>query len=249
MATVTFSAADDLLYAYLAGEIDHDAAQNLRIQLDDALLARTPKTLVLDLGGVGFMDSSGVGLILGRQRCARSLGGTLRIQHAPEQLRRVLRLANIPCTDAGMKMKAENTTRIQFDSLSVNEAYARGAAAAFLARYDPTVPQLADLKTAVSEAVTNCIVHAYPDRVGPITMTVSVYPGRVVRIVIADKGVGIPDIPRAMEPLFTTGNPEERSGLGFAVMQSFMDKVSVRSAPGRGTRVTLTKHLEEKPST
>jgi len=80
-------------------------------------------------------------------------------------------------------MKAENTTRIQFDSLSVNEAYARGAAAAFLARYDPTVPQLADLKTAVSEAVTNCIVHAYPDRVGPITMTVSVYPGRVVRIV------------------------------------------------------------------
>ena len=158
-------------------------------------------------------------------------------------------------------MKAENTTRIQFDSLSVNEAYARGAAAAFLARYDPTVPQLADLKTAVSEAVTNCIVHAYPDRVGPITMTVSVYPGRVVRIVIADKGerevhitvtdkgVGIPDVPQAMEPLFTTGNPEERSGLGFAVMQSFMDKVSVRSAPGRGTRVTLTKRLEEKPST
>ena len=97
MATVTFSAADDLLYAYLAGEIDHDAAQNLRIQLDDALLARTPKTLV------GFMDSSGVGLILGRQRCARSLGGTLRIQHAPEQLRRVLRLANIPCTDAGQE--------------------------------------------------------------------------------------------------------------------------------------------------
>ena len=97
MATVTFSAADDLLYAYLAGEID------LRIQLDDALLARTPKTLVLDLGGVGFMDSSGVGLILGRQRCARSLGGTLRIQHAPEQLRRVLRLANIPCTDAGQE--------------------------------------------------------------------------------------------------------------------------------------------------
>ena len=133
-----------------------------------------------------------------------------------------------------MTMKAENTTKIQFDSLSVNEAYARGAAAAFLARYDPTVPQLADLKTAVSEAVTNCIVHAYPD---------------CVKIRVADKGIGIPDIPKAMEPLFTTGNPEERSGLGFAVMQSFMDKVQVRSAPGRGTRVTLTKRLEEKPST
>ena len=146
-------------------------------------------------------------------------------------------------------MKAENSTKIQFDSLSVNEAYARGAVAAFLARYDPTVPQLADLKTAVSEAVTNCIVHAYPERVGPIIMTIAVYPGRLVKITVADKGVGIPDIEKAMEPLFTTGNPEERSGLGFAVMQSFMDKVRVSSAPGRGTRVTLTKHLEEKPST
>ena len=146
-------------------------------------------------------------------------------------------------------MKAENSTKIQFDSLSVNEAYARGAVAAFLARYDPTVPQLADLKTAVSEAVTNCIVHAYPERVGPIIMTVAVYPGRLVKITVADKGVGIPDIEKAMEPLFTTGNPEERSGLGFAVTQSFMDKVRVSSAPGRGTRVTLTKHLEEKPST
>ena len=97
MATVTFSAADDVLYAYLAGEIDHDAAQSLRIQLDDALLNRTPQTLVMDLGGVGFMDSSGIGLILGRQRCARMLGGRLKIQHAPEPLRKVLQLANIPC--------------------------------------------------------------------------------------------------------------------------------------------------------
>ena len=99
MATVNFSAADRILYAYLAGEIDHDAAQNLRIQLDEALVSRTPETLVLDFGGVGFMDSSGVGLILGRQRRVRALGGALRIQHAPAQLRRVLQLANIPCTD------------------------------------------------------------------------------------------------------------------------------------------------------
>ena len=145
-------------------------------------------------------------------------------------------------------MKAENSTKIQFGSLSVNEAFARGAAAAFLARYDPTVPQLADIKTAVSEAVTNCIVHAYPDRVGPVVLTLTVYPGRLVRITVADKGIGIPDIPKAMEPLFTTGNPEERSGLGFAVMQSFMDKVTVHSVPGRGTRVTLTKRLDERAS-
>ena len=145
-------------------------------------------------------------------------------------------------------MKAENSTKIQFDSLSVNEAFARGAAAAFLARYDPTVPQLADIKTAVSEAVTNCIVHAYPDRVGPVVLTLTVYPGRLVRITVADKGIGIPDIPKAMEPLITTGNPEERSGLGFAVMQSFMDKVTVHSVPERGTRVTLTKRLDERAS-
>lgn len=107
MATVTFSAAGDLLYAYLAGEIDHDAAQDLRIQLDDAILNRTPSVLVLDLGGVGFMDSSGVGLILGRQRCARTLGGTLRIQHAPEQLRRVLQLAGIPCADGSGREEQE----------------------------------------------------------------------------------------------------------------------------------------------
>lgn len=146
-------------------------------------------------------------------------------------------------------MKPENTAKIRFDSLSANEAFARGAAAAFLARYDPTVAQLADLKTAVSEAVTNCIVHAYPDRVGLITMTLSVYPGRLVKIVVADQGIGIPDIPKAMEPLFTTGDHGERSGLGFAVMQSFMDRVRVCSAPGKGTRVTLIKCLDEKPST
>lgn len=146
-------------------------------------------------------------------------------------------------------MKAENTTKVQFESLSVNESYARGVAAAFLARYDPTVPQLADIKTAVSEAVTNCIVHAYPDRIGTVVLTIAVYPGREVHITVTDKGVGILDIPQAMEPLFTTGNPEERSGLGFAVMQSFMDKVKVTSKPGKGTKVLLVKHLSERNAT
>ena len=146
-------------------------------------------------------------------------------------------------------MKAENSTRIRFDSLSSNEAFARGVTAAFLARYDPTVPQLADLKTAVSEAVTNCIVHAYPDCIGPVCMEIAVYPDREVRITVADKGIGIPNVEQAMQPLFTTGNPEERSGLGFAVMQSFMDKVKVTSAPGKGTRVVLVKRLAQREGT
>ena len=111
---------------------------------------------------------------------------------------------------------------------------------------DPTVPQLADLKTAVSEAVTNCIVHAYPDGIGPITLTAGLYEGGLVRITISDRGVGIEDIAKAMEPMYTTGDPSERAGLGFAVMQSFMDKVRVSSTPGKGTRVTLTKRLEAR---
>lgn len=103
MATVSFSPAGEVLYAYLAGEIDHDAAQSLRIQLDDALVSRTPQTMILDFGGVGFMDSSGVGLILGRQRIARTLGTALRVQHMPSQLAKVLQLARIPCTDTEQK--------------------------------------------------------------------------------------------------------------------------------------------------
>ena len=143
-------------------------------------------------------------------------------------------------------MKMLNQVKITFAGRSVNEGFARAALAAFLVQLDPTVPQLADMKTAVSEAVTNCIVHAYPDKIGPITMTAAIYEGGIVRITITDRGVGIPDIAKAKEPMFTTGDAEERAGLGFAVMQSFMDKVKVSSTPGRGTRVTLTKRLDAR---
>lgn len=143
-------------------------------------------------------------------------------------------------------MKMLNSVKITFASRSVNESFARAAMAAFLVQLDPTVPQLADLKTAVSEAVTNCIVHAYPDSIGPVTLTAALYEGGLVRITVSDRGVGIPDIEKAMEPLFTTGNPDERAGLGFAVMQSFMDKVRVSSTPGRGTRVTMSRRLETR---
>ena len=143
-------------------------------------------------------------------------------------------------------MKMLNQVKITFAGRSVNEGFARAALAAFLVQLDPTVPQLADIKTAVSEAVTNCIVHAYPDKIGAITLTAAIYEGGVVRITITDRGVGIPDIAKAMEPMFTTSDAEERAGLGFAVMQSFMDKVKVSSTPGRGTRVTLTKRLDAR---
>ena len=140
-------------------------------------------------------------------------------------------------------MKAKNLVKLSFYSRSVNEGFARGALAAFLAQADPTVPELADVKTAVSEAVTNCIVHAYPGGVGLVHMSVALYDGGKIKITITDKGVGIAGVEKAMQPMFTTGNPEERAGLGFAVMQSFMDKVKVTSKPEQGTRVVMTKTL------
>ena len=139
-------------------------------------------------------------------------------------------------------MKALNTVKITFPSHSVNEGFARSALSAFAAQADPTLDELADVKTAVSEAVTNCIVHAYANTIGPITLTAALYEDGTLRVAVADKGCGIPDVSKAMEPLFTTGGAE-RAGLGFAVMESFMDSVKVRSAPGKGTRVTLSKRL------
>ena len=142
-------------------------------------------------------------------------------------------------------MKAENTTRIQFDSLSVNEGFARGAVAAFLARYDPTVPQMADIKTAVSEAVTNCIVHAYPDRLGRVSLRLRLFEDNSLEIQVKDWGVGIADVEEARRPMFTTGSAE-RSGMGFTIMESFMDAVKVRSRPGKGTVVTLRRKLSRR---
>ena len=121
-------------------------------------------------------------------------------------------------------MKMLNQVKITFAGRSVNEGFARAALAAFLVQLDPTVPQLADIKTAVSEAVTNCIVHAYPDKIGAITLTAAIYEGGVVRITITDRGVGIPDIAKAMEPMFTTGDAEERAGLGFADVYKRQDQ-------------------------
>ena len=133
-------------------------------------------------------------------------------------------------------------TVITFTSRSANEGFARAAAACYAARLDPTLDELADIRTAVSEAVTNAIVHAYPDALGPVTLRLRLLEGNELEIVVKDKGVGIPDVARAREPLFTTGN-EERSGMGFTIMESFMDKVKVRSAVHCGTTVVMRKKV------
>lgn len=137
-----------------------------------------------------------------------------------------------------------NKMQIKFPSLSVNEGMARATAAAFVAQLDPTATEIADIKCAVSEAVTNCIVHGYRDAVGQIRMTLKLCQGRIVRIEIADKGCGIADIKQARQPLFTTDAAGERSGMGFTVMESFTDGVRVSSRPGKGTTVTMIKVLD-----
>jgi len=142
-------------------------------------------------------------------------------------------------------MKAENQVSLEFPSRSANEGFARTAAACFAAQLDPNLDELADIKTAVSEAVTNSIVHAYPDTIGKISMRLRLLEGGVLEIRVKDSGVGIPDIEQARTPLFTTGN-EERSGMGFTIMESFMDSLKVSSAPGRGTTVTMKKRIARR---
>lgn len=144
-------------------------------------------------------------------------------------------------------MKSLNTVKIQLDSRSVNEGYARVAVSSFASQLDPTVEEINDIKTAVSEAVTNCIVHAYKHSVGKIYISVSVLDGSILEIKIRDRGCGIEDVKKAMEPLFTTGGGD-RAGLGFSVMESFSDKVKVRSKVGVGTTVTILKKIRGRAS-
>lgn len=139
-------------------------------------------------------------------------------------------------------MKPINEAAVTFLSRSANEGFARTAAACFAAQLDPTLDEVNDIKTAVSEAVTNAIVHAYPDTLGKVELKLRLYPGNELELIVRDWGVGIPDIEQARTPLFTTGN-EERSGMGFTIMESFMDAVKVRSTPGKGTTVTMRKRF------
>lgn len=143
-------------------------------------------------------------------------------------------------------MEVKNTMKIAFPSKSQNECFARIVISAFAAQLDPTVEEVGDIKAAVSEAVTNCIVHAYRNTIGIIEMTAKILPDNKLYIRIKDKGIGIADVEQAMEPLFTTCAEGERAGLGFAVMESFMDKLKVTSQLGKGTAITMIKCLKTR---
>ena len=141
-----------------------------------------------------------------------------------------------------MKTKANNEVTLAFPSRSSNEGFARAAVSCFAAQMDPTLNELEDIKTAVSEAVTNAIVHAYPDELGKIVMKLRILEGGVLELTVRDWGRGIDDIGQARQPLFTTGG-QERSGMGFTIMESFMDSLAVRSKNGKGTVVTMKRRI------
>lgn len=142
-------------------------------------------------------------------------------------------------------MKFDNYMVLQFPSKSCNEAFARSAVACFAAQLDPTIEELGDIRTAVSEAVTNAIVHAYPDELGTVTVRCRILKDNVLDIVVKDKGVGIPDVEQAKRPMFTTGGAD-RSGMGFTIMESFMTAFELSSEPGKGTTVHMRRKLSRR---
>lgn len=142
-------------------------------------------------------------------------------------------------------MKFDNYMILEFPSRSCNESFARSAVASFAAQMDPTLEELGDIRTAVSEAVTNCIVHAYPNDYGMITLRCRILKENVLDIVIKDKGIGIENLEQARRPMFTTGS-SDRSGMGFTIMESFMTAFEVTSAPGKGTTVHMRRKLQRR---
>ena len=142
-------------------------------------------------------------------------------------------------------MKIENQVTLDFPSRSANEGFARTAAACFAAQLDPTLEEVNDIKTAVSEAVTNAIVHAYPDTLGKVVVKLRIKEDHTLEIIVKDWGVGIADVDQARTPLFTTGS-EERSGMGFTIMESFMDTLKVRSTPGKGATITMARKIARR---
>ena len=144
-----------------------------------------------------------------------------------------------------MKTACQNYIKLEFPAKSANEGFARSAVAAFAAQLDPTLDEIGDIKPAVSEAVTNAIVHAYPETVGTVWLRARILEGDTLELTVKDKGRGIPDVKQAMEPLYSTGG-DDRSGMGFTIMESFMDRLRVRSTPGKGTTVTMQRRIRKK---
>ena len=245
---ITSSNKDKVLTFLIEGELDHHGAKNAMRYIGREIDLNLPRQCNLDMKGISFMDSSGIALILGTYRRMNELDGRMSVVNLPGQARRVLgaagiqKIVDIQIERWELHMKPINEMFLRFPSRSANEGFARTSAACFAAQLDPTLAEVEDIKTAVSEAVTNCIVHAYPDKLGTIWLHAKIYEQAVFEVVIKDKGCGIEDLEQARKPMFTTGGGD-RAGMGFTIMESFMDTLKISSARGRGTTVTMRKKI------
>ena len=201
--TSGFEKSGTVLTVHLPAELDHPASDEIRRDSDRIIGHNYIKNMIFDFSETVFMDSSGIGLLMGM-------------------------------------MENTNEMTIIFDSRPVNEALARVAVASFCTQLNPTLEEISDLKTAVSEAVTNCIIHGYEGEIHKIRVECRLR-GQELQVDVTDHGVGIPDIKKAMEPLFTTKADKDRSGMGFTFMEAFMDELQVESEVGRGTTVHMKK--------
>ena len=225
---VTIETNGSTMTARLSGELDHHHTQKLREEIDRSVQKERPARLALDFSGVERKTGAA------RHAAPHPAG------HAGRGHRQFGNRGGKLCMN-----KPKNTMKVTFPSRGANEGLARMLIAAFITEADPTVEELCDIKTAVSEAVTNCIVHAYPDRIGEIYIAAALSENDLLTVKVRDRGCGIADVQKAMEPLFTTGG-SERAGLGFAVMQELMDEVRVTSRVGGGTTVRLRRRLSQK---
>ena len=265
---LNFDFKDGTLYVSLIGEIDHHSAVKLRNDVDAEIYSRKPKKVIVDLSEVEFRDSSGLGFLMGRYSLIQKLRGTLSVANPNARTLRMIQLAGFDrfikveysdkaegCGEVPSKVYEDkvslsqtseehmiNEMKIQLLSLSVNESVAREVCATFCTQLNPNAEELEDIKSAVSAAVTNCVLHAY-DVIGDIYITVRLCENRIVRIDIRDEGCGIEDVNRARQPLFTTAADRECSGMGFTLMETLCDIVQVNSKLGEGTTVTLVKRF------
>ena len=247
----------------LNAELDHHLADEMREVIDEIIDERGVNRVIIDFSKVGFMDSAGIGLIMGRYKKVMFIGGKAAVTNVGNAVDRIFKISRgyflyldftrlytymiifmmrLKRKTGGMYRMLENNVEVIFDAKSENESFARVVAAAFVTKLDPTLEEISDIKTAVSEAVTNCIVHGYEGEEGKVYMDLSLKDNEVT-IKIKDDGVGIDNIHRAMEPLFTTKPELERSGMGFSFMEAFMDELEVHSRKQKGTTVIMKKKI------
>lgn len=233
-------------YIYLNGELDECSASKTREIIDDIISKPLVKNKVIfNFSSVTFMDSTGIGMLIGRYKKLKSKGVPIYIQNPSSEADKILEISGLyKIMPKIWGRRMYNKMSLNFLSLSENEAFARNVIAMFSLSINPTLNEISDVKTAVSEAVTNAIVHGYPDTVGSIDVEAEIQDD-ILHIIIRDYGVGINNVEEVLEPFYTTKPEEERSGMGFTIMKNFMDKVTVESKINKGTIVKMTKTFKK----